>query len=774
MPSSVSSSRPLRRRLPLLVTGLAVAVAPVLTTRSASALDAPQEAAAPAVAFEIQSLDGTGNNQAHPTWGKSGLPYSRVAPTRYADGRSEPVAGPNARTVSNRVFQDEAQNLFSERQVTQWGFVWGQFLDHTIGLREGRAPGDPQGETRNIGFDANDPLEKFTNDFGSLSFVRSTAAPGTGVTTPRQQTNTLSSYVDAFAVYGGSNQRLEWLREGPVDGNLGNNGARLLLPGDYLPRKDSRGDPASAPAMDIDGALRSTPNRAIVAGDVRANENIALTATQTLFAREHNRIVAQLPGSLSNEDRFQIARRVVLAEQQYITYNEFLPAVGVTLPAYTGYKPGTDATLSNEFATVGYRAHSMIHGELEVEAEAARYTPQQLQAFENQGLEVTPEGDEVAITVPLNKAFFNPELVPALQLGPTLRGIGLEPQYKNDEQIDNQLRSVLFQVPVSGNPECLDGPTLPQCFRGVQDLGAIDIERPRDHGIPKYNELRQAYGLPARTSFTAITGESSESFPRDPLLTPGNEINDPDSLDVLRLRDVFGADVALDSPEAEADPVTEDRRTPIAARLRAIYGTVNSVDSFTGMLAEPHLAGSDLGELQRAIWTREFTRLRDGDRFFYGNLGGTLEAIRTQYGIDYRRNLGDVIAADTDIPRAELAPNVFFDRGFVPPTSCRVSYSIFDQWSNGFDARITITNTGSRPLNNWALRWLYPNGQLVTGPWDSVNEQNEARTMLTNATWNPVLAPGASLSFGFIAGWNGVRNDRPAGFTLNTTQCSTT
>ena len=54
-----------------------------------------------------------------------------------------------------------------------------------------------------------------------------------------------------------------------------------------------------------------------------------------------------------------------------------------------------------------------------------------------------------------------------------LHGLGGEPQYKNDEQIDNQLRSVLFQLPVPGNPACLDGPTLPAVlFRGVVDLGA--------------------------------------------------------------------------------------------------------------------------------------------------------------------------------------------------------------------------------------------------------------------------------------------------------------
>ncbi|MCU7730767.1 peroxidase family protein, partial [Actinoplanes sp. KI2] len=68
-----------------------------------------------AVPFEVQTLDGTGNNVANPTWGKAGTPYARVAAARYADGISQEVAGPNARYVSNRVFNDINQNVFSER-----------------------------------------------------------------------------------------------------------------------------------------------------------------------------------------------------------------------------------------------------------------------------------------------------------------------------------------------------------------------------------------------------------------------------------------------------------------------------------------------------------------------------------------------------------------------------------------------------------------------------------------------------------------------------------
>jgi hypothetical protein len=741
-----------------------------LLTAAGLAVTSPAGAALP---FEVQSLDGSGNNLANPTWGQAGTPYLRVAPARYTDGISRPVAGPNARYLSNRVFNDVNQNVFSERQVTAWGWTWGQFLDHTFGLRLGGAQNDPQGETANILFNNSDPLEDFTNDLGVIGFTRSVAAPGTGVTSPRQQVNSESSYIDAAAVYSNSAARLDWLREGTVDGNPANNNARLLMPGNYLPRRTARGDPATAPPMDADGILRANPNNAMVAGDVRANENLFLTATQTLFAREHNRIVNALPASLREEDKFQIARRVVIAEQQYITYNEWLPAMGVTLPPYTGYRPDVNAALSNEFATVGYRAHSQIHGEMEVETDAARYTAAQLDAFRAQGIEVEQDGDEITLVIPLNRGFFNPDLLPAIGLGPMLEAIGGEPQYKNEEMIDNQLRSVLFQVPVSGNPDCLDGPGLPQCFNGVLDLGAIDVERGRDHGMPSYNQLRQAYGLPSRTSFTQITGESSAAFP------PGTGVDSPASLAFPQLFDVFNAEVDQNDEEAlESTPTRFTRGAPLAARLRAIYGDVNNVDAFVGLVAEPHVPGSELGELQRAIWTRQFQRLRDGDRFFYGNQTAALNFIRNTYGIDFRHNLGDLIALNTDIPRADLPVNVFFARGDVPPTSCRVTYRIDTQWnttptSGGFGVTMRITNTGSTPIPaGWTLRFVFPDGQQITESWNGVAAQVGARVPITNQPWNAALNPGQTLDgIGFNATWSG-SNRRPTAFSVNTTPCS--
>ena len=279
----------------------------------------------------VRTLDGSGNNVAHPTWGKTNTQYLRVAPANYADGIKKPVAGPPTRRVSNRIFNDTNQNLFSENGVTQWGFTWGQFLDHTFGLRE-----ENGGESAPIAFAANDPLESFTNTLGggsTMAFTRTPAAPGTGAgsscasrSTPSAATSTRS------AVYGRTNTRLEWLREGPVDGNLANNGAKLLLaPDGTLPRRTARGNAATAPEMGLHGrASQPRPARRwwpVTCGRTRTWPSRPPTrcsprSTTGSSTRSH--------AALGEEARFQIARRVVGAEQQFITYNEFLPSLGLS------------------------------------------------------------------------------------------------------------------------------------------------------------------------------------------------------------------------------------------------------------------------------------------------------------------------------------------------------------------------------------------------------------------------------------------------------------
>jgi len=641
--------RPGHRWLAAVALSLA-AIACALIAAGPAAAHGPQ---GPVVVSEPRALNGSANNAAHPEWGEAGSRYVRLAAARYGNGISEPVSGPNPRYISNRVFNSLGVDLFSPRNVSQWVWVWGQFLDHNFELAEGGTEELP------ISVAQNDPLESFSDTLGMIPFVRDAAAPGSGTSleNPRQPINTVPSYIDGYAVYGGTQSRVEWLRTGPDDGNPQEAGAQLMLPGGYLPVSSARGDVAAAPAMVEEGSL--TPEAAVISGDVRTNENTALDAVTTLFAREHNRIVSELPESLTAEQRFQIARRVVGAEIQYITYTAFLPAVGVRLARYKGYDPAVDPEISDEFATIGYRAHSMVNGEEEIVVPEGAYSEEQLQALQALGAEVEPvtigrhHGE--LINISQGAAFFNPSLVPAVGLGNVLAGLSQTPGYKNDEQIDDALRSVLFETPGSAErspAECFEEPQLSGCFSGIVDLGAIDIQRGRDHGIPGYTRLLQAVGLSVPGSFDQLTGESSEALPA------GMTIESPEILEFTSFEDSRGHPTTDDSPDRPSYGI---RRSTLAARLKAIYGSVANLDAFVGMVSEPALRGSELGPLQHGLWRKQFEALRDGDRFFYAN-DPTLTAIKKAYGVTYKHTLAQLLALDAEVPRRAVPLNVFFAR----------------------------------------------------------------------------------------------------------------
>ena len=637
---------PLRRVLAGAILGSVLATATFAVPSEAQELDPST--------IEWRTLDGTENNPNDPDLGAADTIYTRVASANYADGIGELVDRPAERWLSNRIFNDVNQNVFSENGVTHWSFVWGQFIDHMVGLR---AESD---ETLMIAFDPTDPLEEFENDLGAITTTRSAAAEGTGEDSVREQLNTVSSYLDGWAIYGGDTERLDWLRVGSLDGDPTNNDASLLLVDGWLPTMLAR--PGSdAPTMDMMGHLFADPTAAVIAGDVRANENLGLTAVQTLFAREHNRIVALLPDDLDEETKFQLARRIVSATVQWITYEEFLPAMGVNLPDYDGYDSTVDPTITNEFATVGYRAHSAIHGEFEAEIPAERVSDGMVETLEEAGVSVEVGDDGIEIAVPLNVGFGNPALLPEIGLGELLAGLGSEAAYANDEQIDNQLRSVLFQIPRPDAEDplaCLDGEAIADCFTGVNDLGALDVLRGYDHGMPTYNELRVAFGLDPVASFVELTGESTQGFD-DALVDTGDPMNDPDILDFVLLLDGDGNELEPGSDAAEGDTIQAMRRTTLAARLAGVFGGVDAVDAFTGMVSEPHVAGTEFGELQLAMWTEQFAALRDGDRFFYAN-DAVLDQIAEEYGIDYRMTLAEVIAANTERTTDDLSAQMFF------------------------------------------------------------------------------------------------------------------
>jgi hypothetical protein len=198
------------------------------------------------------------------------------------------------------------------------------------------------------------------------------------------------------------------------------------------------------------------------------------------------------------------------------------------------------------------------------------------------------------------------------------------------------------------------------------------------------------------------------------------------------------------------------------------------VDAFTGMISERHLPGTDLGQLQTAIWTREFTRLRDGDRFFFGNQLQGLNTIRQQYGIDFRTNLGDVIARNSDIPRDEMNENVFLVND-EEPTTCEVGIRVVGQGSRDFVAAVDITNTSDSTIAGWSLDFRFQAGQVIQDSWNARFTQSgpDVRVSVPAGNFQGTLAPGQTATGWMRATWDQADNPAPTHFRLNGGRCTT-
>ncbi len=98
---------------------------------------------------------------------------------------------------------------------------------------------------------------------------------------------------------------------------------------------------------------------------------------------------------------------------------------------------------------------------------------------------------------------------------------------------------------------------------GGFDLASLNIQRGRDLGLPTYNEMRQALGLAPAEDFSDISSDAAA-----------------------------------------------------VASLEAAYGQVGLVDLWVGGVAEDPVNDGIVGETFAVILLDQFTRLRDGDRFW--------------------------------------------------------------------------------------------------------------------------------------------------------------
>ncbi|MFI5486007.1 chitinase [Micromonospora echinaurantiaca] len=88
-------------------------------------------------------------------------------------------------------------------------------------------------------------------------------------------------------------------------------------------------------------------------------------------------------------------------------------------------------------------------------------------------------------------------------------------------------------------------------------------------------------------------------------------------------------------------------------------------------------------------------------------------------------------------------------------------------WGTGWEGRYTITNGGTGTINGWQVAFTLPAGTTLGSYWDATVSSAGQQHTFTNRSWNGTIAPGASVSFGFLATGSG----SPTDCTLNGAPC---
>ncbi len=80
-----------------------------------------------------------------------------------------------------------------------------------------------------------------------------------------------------------------------------------------------------------------------------------------------------------------------------------------------------------------------------------------------------------------------------------------------------------------------------------------------------------------------------------------------------------------------------------------------------------------------------------------------------------------------------------------------VSFRVVSDWSSGFQAEVVIRNTGSAPIENWALKFKFPS--KITNLWNAHIASITTDGYVVDAAtvpWNQTIPPGGEVRFGFV------------------------
>ncbi|MEW2033330.1 cellulose binding domain-containing protein [Streptomyces roseifaciens] len=113
--------------------------------------------------------------------------------------------------------------------------------------------------------------------------------------------------------------------------------------------------------------------------------------------------------------------------------------------------------------------------------------------------------------------------------------------------------------------------------------------------------------------------------------------------------------------------------------------------------------------------------------------------------------------------------------GTAQAASVGAAFSRTGAWSDGYTGQYVLTNDTGKDLAGWKLTFDLPAGAKITSLWNGKHTVSGRSVTVEPENWNATIAPGKSVTVGFVAAGNGIgagAADAPANCRINGTKCS--
>ncbi|MBR7837103.1 glycoside hydrolase family 11 protein [Actinospica durhamensis] len=98
--------------------------------------------------------------------------------------------------------------------------------------------------------------------------------------------------------------------------------------------------------------------------------------------------------------------------------------------------------------------------------------------------------------------------------------------------------------------------------------------------------------------------------------------------------------------------------------------------------------------------------------------------------------------------------------------ACTATYTPVNSWTGGYQATVTVADSGSAAITGWTVKLTLAGGQTISSLWNGVNSGTSGSISVQNASYNGALSAGGSTTFGYTA--NGTAST-PTGISCSST-----